>query len=285
MNDVYDPKKLSDFFDTYGEKEWERLEGNLHGRVEYEVTMHILGRHLPEEGHILDAGCGPGRYSISLAKKGYTVSLVDISEEQLRMAGERIDEAGVRGNISEVRCLDICDLSDIPDATYDAVLCLGGALSYVRDERYRAISELIRVAKPGSPLIVGVMSLFGAFHLISHFDVAEFLLNIEDHCEWDPTTEFPDHLDSKLGSNQWHAPMTLYSSEYMRKFMEGQGCEVLEMSATQSITSSYLAGLEKISGDPKATEMLMRLEKEFCTRPGVVDMGQHLLVVARTPGT
>ena len=285
MDELYDSKKLSEFFDTYGEKEWERLERNLHGRVEYEVTMNILERHLPEEEHILDAGCGPGRYAIGLAKKGYTVCLVDISEEQLRMAGERIDEAGVRGNISDVKCLDICDLSGIPDSTYDAVICLGGALSYVRNERHRAVSELIRVAKPGSPLIVGVMSLIGTFHLISHFDVAEFLVNIEDHAEWDPTTEFPDHLDSKPGSDQWHAPMTLYTSEYMRRFMEEKGCEVVEMAAAQSITSSYWGGLEKITGDPEATEVLMRLEKEFCTRPGVVDMGQHLIVVARTPDT
>ncbi len=280
---MYDPKGLKAYYDGYGEKEWERLEMNLHGRVEYEVTMHILKRHLPDEGHILDVGCGPGRYAIDLANMGYRVYLVDISEEQLRIAEERIVGAGVRGNISEVRCLDVCDLSEIPDATFDAVLCLGGALSYVRDGRHQAISELIRVAKPGSPLIVGVMSLLGTFHLISHFDHAAFLVNIKDHVEWDPSTGFPDHLNSRPGSKEWHAPMTLYTSDYMRRFMEEQGCEVLEMAATHTITSSYWGDLENISGDPEATEMLIRLEKQFCTRPGVVDMGEHLLTVAITP--
>jgi ubiquinone/menaquinone biosynthesis C-methylase UbiE len=280
---VYDPKGLKSYYDGYGEREWERLEKTLHGRVHFEVTKHILRRHLPPEGHILDAGCGPGRYAIDLAKMGYRVHLVDISEEQLKLAEEKIVEAGVRGNITAFTCLDVCDLSEIPDASFDAVLCLGGALSYVRDGRHRAISELIRVARPGSPLIVSVMSLLGTFHLLSPFDAKDFLVNIEDHVEWDPSTEFPDHLNTRPGSNEWHAPMTLYTSTYMRSFLEEHGCEVLEIASTNTITSSYWDGLEKIASNPEATELLMRLEKEFSTRPGLLDMGQHLIAVAETP--
>ena len=279
---MYDPKGLKDYYNSYGEREWERLEKSLHGRVHFEVTKHILRRHLPGEGHLLDAGCGPGRYAIHLAEEGYRVSLVDISEEQLKLAEEKIGEAGVRENISEVRCLDICDLSEIHDASFDAVLCLGGALSYVRDARDSAISELIRVAKPRSPVIVSVMSLLGTFHLISHFDHAEFLVTMEDHVEWDPSTAFPEYIDSKPGSNQWHAPMTLYTSTYMREFLEGHGCEVLEIASTNTITSSYWGELERISSNPEATEVLMRLEREFSTRPGVLDMGEHLIAVAET---
>lgn len=280
---MYDPKGLREHYDGYGEREWERLERSLHGRVHFEVTRSTLMRHLPAEGHVLDAGCGPGRYAIDLAEKGYRVTLVDISEVQLRLAEEKIGEAGARGNISELRCLDICDLSDFPDASFDAVLCLGGALSYVRDMRHRALSELIRVAKPGSPLIISVMSLLGTFHLLSHFDARDFLVNIEDHVEWDPATEFPDHLNSRPGSNEWHAPMTLYTSTYMREFLEGHGCRVLEIAATNTITSSYWGGLERISSDPTASDLLVRLEKEFSTRPGILDMGEHLIVAAETP--
>jgi len=280
---VYDPKGLKSYYDGYGEREWERLERTLHGRVHFEVTKHILRRHLPCEGHILDAGCGPGRYAIDLAKMGYRVHLVDISEEQLKLAEEKIVEAGVRGNITAFSCLDVCDLSEIPDASFDAVLCLGGALSYVRDGRHRAISELIRVAKPGSPVIVSVMSLLGTFHTISTFDDDGFLENIGDHVEWDPNTPFPEVLNSKVGSSEWHAPMTLYTSTYMRRFLEEHGCEVLEIASTNTITSSYWDGLEKIASNPEATELLMRLEKEFSTRPGLLDMGQHLIAVAETP--
>ena len=34
------------------------------------VTMYFPEKHLPEKGLLLDAGGGPGRYTIELAKKG-----------------------------------------------------------------------------------------------------------------------------------------------------------------------------------------------------------------------
>ena len=57
---MYNPPDIRDHYNRYGAREWERLE-NLHGLVEYEVTLHVLRRHLPQGGHILDAGGGPGR--------------------------------------------------------------------------------------------------------------------------------------------------------------------------------------------------------------------------------
>lgn len=35
--------------------------------------------------------------------------------------------------------------------------------------------------------------------------------------------------------------------------------------------------------NPEAVEMLLNLERKFSTKPGVLDMGQHLLAVAFTP--
>lgn len=279
---MYNPSDVRRHYDTYGEREWERLDNSVHGRVEYEVTLHLIKKHLRPNSHVLDAGGGPGRYSIELARKRHRVHLVDISEEQLKLAERKIDEAGVRDRIIGVRRMDICDLTEINDATFDVALCLGGALSYVMDQRSRALKELIRVAKPGSPLVVSVMSLLGTFHLISTLDARDFLVNIWDHVEWDPKMPFPEVLDSRPGSPEWHAPMTLYSSTYLKRFLEEHGCEVVEMASKNTITSGERK-LERIGGDPEALEMLINLEKQFCGRPGVLDMGQHLLAVAVTP--
>ena len=278
---MYSPRDIRDYYNRNSPNEWERLE-NLHGYVEFEVTFHVLRRHLSQGGHILDAGGGPGRYTIALAEGGHRVHLVDISEEQLRIAQEKIDEAGVSDRVTAIDRMDVCDMSEIPDATYDAVLCLGGALSYVRDGRHDALRELIRVAKPGSPLVVSVMSLLGTFHLIATIDAKDFLENITDHVDWDPVEPFPEYLDTIPGSNEWHTPMTLYTSRYMRGFLEEHGCEVLEMASTNTITSG-IHKIEKIPSSPEAVEMLLNLEKKFCNRPGIVDMGEHLLAVARTP--
>ena len=45
------------------------------------ITWKYIEDYLPEKGVILDAGGGTGKWSIQLAKKGYTVHLVDLSSE------------------------------------------------------------------------------------------------------------------------------------------------------------------------------------------------------------
>ncbi len=78
--------------------------------------------------------------------------------------------------------------------------------------------------------------------------------------------------------------MTLYTSKYMGMFLKDSGCRVIEMASTHTITSSYVSGLDMIASNPRALEMLLHLERAFCTKPGLIDMGQRLIAVAITPG-
>ena len=47
---------------------------------------------------ILDIGCGTGRHAIELARRGYTVTGIDLSESQLHRAREKADANGVKVN-------------------------------------------------------------------------------------------------------------------------------------------------------------------------------------------
>jgi hypothetical protein len=178
--------------------------------------------------------------------------------------------------------MDVCDMRGLKDHAFDLVLCLGGALSYVRDRRHDAVDELIRVAKPGAPIIISAMSLLGTFHLIGTTDAAGFLERISEHIEWSLDEPFPDVLDSRRGSPEWQAPMTLYTSTYLRGFLADHGCQVLEMAAANTITGGVHA-YERIPASPEAVENLIRLEKQFSARPGLVDAGEHIIAVARAP--
>lgn len=87
---------------------------------------------------------------------------------------------------------------------------------------------------------------------------------------------------SKPGSPEWHTPITLYTSTYLRCLLEEMGCRVVETAATNTITSGEFK-TPRISESPGAVEALIELEKSLCSHPGVTDMGQHILVAARTP--
>lgn len=144
------------YYDLH-EAEWERLDSSPKARLEFENTVDYLELYLPDEGHILDAGGAAGRYAIWLAEQGYDVTLMDISETQLDIARQKVQEHSVDDSVT----IEYGDIRSLPfaDGTFDSVCCLGGPLSHVIDhaERHRAIRELHRVAADGVPVFVSVM--------------------------------------------------------------------------------------------------------------------------------
>jgi 2-polyprenyl-3-methyl-5-hydroxy-6-metoxy-1,4-benzoquinol methylase len=74
---------------------------------------------LPPAGSILDVGCGTGRHSIELARRGYSVTGPDLSREMLTRAVASAEAAGV--SVEWVRA----DASrfTLPER-YDGAICL-----------------------------------------------------------------------------------------------------------------------------------------------------------------
>ena len=112
------------YYDLVAEEEWQRLVKDAYHRLEFIVTMHYLGKYLPKSGLILDAGGGPGRYTIELAKRGYDVISLDLSPRCLELAERKIKEAGVEDRVKKIVEGNVVDLSMFDDDTFDAVLCL-----------------------------------------------------------------------------------------------------------------------------------------------------------------
>ena len=151
--------RVREYYTGYVRKEWRRLIKDAYHRLEFETTIHFLEKYLPKKGLVLDAGGGPGRYTIELAKRGYEVVLLDMTPANLAFAKRQIKRAKVQDKVINVVEGSIVDLSQFADDSFGAVICLGGPLSHVLDnqKRERAISELIRVTKRGAPLFVSVM--------------------------------------------------------------------------------------------------------------------------------
>lgn len=101
----------------------------------------------------LDLGCGEGSDAIRLAKLGWAVDAVDISEVAAEKTEQFAQEESV---IVRVHCLDATLYSD-PDP-YDLVVC-NGLLHYVEDKA----TVLKRIQAMTAPLGLNVLSLWSDF--------------------------------------------------------------------------------------------------------------------------
>lgn len=129
--DVLSGELVKKYYTDLDEGEWNRLMKHPYNRLEFDTTMHFLMKYLPDKGLVLDAGGGPGRYAVELAKLGYDVVLLDFTPRMLEIALDRIREAGVEDRVKQVLEGSVEDLSMFDSDSFDAVLCLGGGRCHI----------------------------------------------------------------------------------------------------------------------------------------------------------
>ncbi|MDO8529003.1 MAG: class I SAM-dependent methyltransferase [Nanoarchaeota archaeon] len=256
--------------------EWTRLVKSPFKKLELNTTLHFLEKYLPKKGLILDAGGGPGRYTIELAKKGYNVVLLDLVKANLEIAKKQIKKAEVKDNVQEIVEGSILNLSKFKDNSFDAVLCLGGPLSHVSPEsnRLKALSELKRVAKKNAPIFVSVMGRFGVLSqaparwpeeiaMNKHFN--ELALEGEDY-NW-------------RGKNYY---CHFFSLEELEKLFDKEKIKIIEKVGLEGFGSANEKAINRLYKKyPKAWENWINAHYKLCTYPTVVDISQHILIVGR----
>jgi SAM-dependent methyltransferase len=109
---------------------------------------------------VLEIGAGPGRFTLTLARLGARITVTDLSPVQLELNARYVSAAGARaeGAVERRELLDVCDVSRHPDGAFDAVVALGGPLSYAFDRADEALAGLLRITRPGGPVVASVMS-------------------------------------------------------------------------------------------------------------------------------
>ncbi|OQX55416.1 MAG: hypothetical protein B5M54_02575 [Candidatus Aminicenantes bacterium 4484_214] len=141
-----DEKKVSRFYDVvWTEYVPEYQESEKHWQLFYS----------PEEINdkkVLDGGCGTGIFSIIFARQGAKeVAGIDISRGSLSTA-QKLKEKFALTNV----VFQEADLLNLPfaDESFDIVWAWG-TVHHTRDP-FRAMSELIRVLKPGGSILLAI---------------------------------------------------------------------------------------------------------------------------------
>jgi ubiquinone/menaquinone biosynthesis C-methylase UbiE len=127
---------------------------------EIEQRRYATHYHLPElfasmnsagpgaAPKLLEIGCGIGVDSIQLAKRGYAVTAVDLTENALTVARQFAERRGVSIDFR----LGNAEGLDFPDQSFDAVYSFG-VLHHTPDIE-RSVAEVHRVLRPGGTAYV-----------------------------------------------------------------------------------------------------------------------------------
>jgi len=130
----------------------------LQGKVYGYVTWEHLKKYLPLDKNslILDAGGGTGRWSLPLAKMGYSVILCDISQGMLKQAENKIHKEGLSDKV-KIQEEDLTNLS-YADQMFDFVLCEDGPISI--SDSQKVVRELVRVLKKKGKIWASVLGRY-----------------------------------------------------------------------------------------------------------------------------
>jgi len=117
---------------------------------------------------ILDIGCGTGRHAIELTKRGYNVTGVDLSKNQIKRAREKAKEAGATIDFQTQ------DARNLPfDSEFDLaiMLCEGGFSLMETDEmNFDILKSATKALKSKGKFIFTTLNgLFPLFHSVNEF--------------------------------------------------------------------------------------------------------------------
>jgi len=117
---------------------------------------------------ILDIGCGTGRHSIELARRGYSVTGIDLSESQLNKAKTNAEKENLKIDflIKDARDFNFNGSFDL------AIMICEGAFPLMETDEmnYSILENAFSSLKPGGRFIFTTLNgLFPLFHSVKDF--------------------------------------------------------------------------------------------------------------------
>lgn len=121
----------------------------------FRADLEFARRWFDRPGRLVDLGCGTGRLSIALARAGFWTLGVDLSEDMLRVTGEKATAAGV--SVHRLKA-NLVELDGLRDESFDYAACLFSTLGMVSGRRQRrcVAEHTYRLLRPGGRFVLHI---------------------------------------------------------------------------------------------------------------------------------
>jgi ubiquinone/menaquinone biosynthesis C-methylase UbiE len=268
-----DVGRVAAMYDAGAEYEHGRLFGTPVHRLEYELTVDLLRKHIPDGCRALDLGTGTGVYAEFLTReKGCRVGLIDISARELALLRRERPELASRADFIEVG--SALDLDHLADASFDAVLLFGPLYHLVdREERSSALRAAHRLLRDGGLAFCAYISPHRVYRdLVS--DGLERLY--DDDFLRDLSRGITYHVCEGARAEQfrcWPAEAKLELTE--------AGFSIEEARALEGVFSHMPRERYGACSSPHAMARLVEIAKATCEREDILGATLHFLVMGR----
>lgn len=262
------------YYDEFGDAEWNRLAGDVAGRVSLEVHTRFLARFVRPGARVLEVGAGPGRFTTQLAALGATVVVTDISPVQLDLNKRYVGSTDAEAAVERRELLDVCDVSRFADGEFDVVLAYGGPLSYAFEETEAALRGLLRITARGGVVVGSVMSMLGTWRYQLPGVVQLAAAFGEEANDRVLATGDLRHLAGAVHVCQ------MFRARGFADLIAAAGGRTLAMSASNWASLGDADVLAELEADPDRWSRFLDHEVAACAEPGAADGGTHILFAA-----
>ena len=256
-------KALTDYYSQYDE------DGRLlskHGRVEFLTTMRYIGRYLKPGMRVLEIGAGTGRYSHTLARKGFAVDAVELVQHNIDIFEKKtLPEENIT-----IRQGNAKDLAFLEDDTYDITLLLGPMYHlFTVPEQKQALAEAIRVTKHGGVVFAAYCNNDAT---MVQYCFGRGMLREQRY------RDLVDPVTFKASSDPAEL-FQLYRREDIDALMEGFPVERLHYLGTDMATNFMRQAVDEM--EDELYELYLQYHFSICERPDMVGATHHILDVFR----
>ncbi|WP_040212713.1 class I SAM-dependent methyltransferase [Clostridium polynesiense] len=263
---------VKEYYDSQAEKEWIRLN-NPYTKIEFDSTNYLIDKYFPKDGEILDIGAGPGRYSLEMLKKGYKVSLLDISINELKIAENKITESGLKAE--NYFCKSAIQLNEFPENKYDGVLLMG-PLYHIHEEeiRTKVLKDTYRILKKGGTALISYINSWGALRAAPHEfpDVFNDIKHFQGYFQGNLKFSAEESFTKTFFTTPLHALQEV----------EGAGFEVISYAAAEGFLSGLMPQMQELSlNQPEIYKNFVRAAVESCEFPQYRDSSEHLHIIVK----